>query len=512
MKNKSFLMITTSFVAFGAILTGSLYYMSQALWEQSPEVESSFPVVNQDTSNFYAQTNASILSFDLGEMTLEDESNMIQIPLKGSLVVPQDEGDHPIVFIVPDLNSAADVSIGYDTLLGKMGETNCLGIRLDLASFNQIDGFDEAMLPLVFDEYRHRLSQALAGESLDFGVELMNKGSLSKVVLIGHGESSVDLYQIALDQEYKQQLNLAGILLIDPSKAEYNDLAFPDVPTAIMLSRYNEKDNLIGQDLYADYRQEKARKSMTSLVYVKDGKFDDFNIGDELVDSSFNFERNIEFVGQYVVDFLQSIFDTAPIGSGFTILEGTPKNLYGAEVRTCLAVPNTMMLINAALEPNPMINTLGGQVVANELDIKISEDELASFLLDWHSVNASLAIEIPAGNRDLSHYDAISIYLSNELSDEIVSDEVIQNQVGLQSFTIELIDEQNQTSRAVINSIDELVMMGTNERLLYNERIVLNQFKEVDLSQIKQINFLFNQTSQGRLRLADLSFVKTPIK
>ena len=39
---------------------------------------------------------------------------------------------------------------------------------------------------------------------------------------------------------------------------------------------------------------------------------------------------------------------------------------------------------------------------------------------------------------------------------------------------------------------------------------VLNQFKEVDLTKIKQINLLFNQSSQGCIRLADLSFVKEP--
>ena len=510
MKIKWIFGIAISGIVFVAMVFGSLFYFNQEDTSLVDTVESISPVGVQNNSNFNTQMDASILSFDLGEMTLKDESNLIQIPLKGSLVVPEVEGEYPIVFIFSDLNANEGVSRAYDEILAAIGSTNCLAIHLDLSELSSIEGYDEEMLKSVFDEYRQRLSQSLLGENDEFGVELTNKGSLAKVVMIGHGKSTTNVYKIALDQEYKQQLSLAGLLLIDPVDTNYKELSYPDVPTAIMLSEYNEDEHLVGKALYEDYRQEKARKSMTSLVYVKAGKFDDFNVADSELESVLNFEHNVEFVSQYIVDFLQSVFDSSPIGSGFTVLEMMPKTLYGAEVRTSLTVPNTMMLINAQIESNPTVNTLGGKIIANDINIERTTDGTTSFLMKWDDTNASLSIEIPKGSRDLSHYDAIYLYLSNQLSNEVMSGEVIQNQLATQSFEIELIDEQNQTSNASINSIEELVLMGTNEQVLYNERLVLNQFKEVDLTKIKQINLLFNQSSQGCIRLADLSFVKEP--
>lgn len=510
MKIKSLFGIAVSGVVFVALLVASFSFFNQDVIPPIEEVDTTLPVANQNNSTFHAEVDGSILSFDLGEMTLKDESNQIQIPLKGNLVVPQVEGEHPIVFMISDQNGKEGVSDAYNEILAAIGRTNCLGVQLDLSELSAIEGYDEEMLESVFDEYRQRLSQSLLGENNDFGVDLTNKGSLAKVVMIGHASSTTSLYKIALDQEYKQQLSLAGILLIDPTETNYKELSYPDVPTAIMLSEYNEDEHLIGKGLYEDYRQEKARKSMTSLVYVKAGKFDDFNLSDSGLETVLTFENNVAFVSQYVVDFLQSIFDIAPIGSGFSVLEMTPQTLYGTEVRTSLTVPNTMMLINAQIESNPAVNTLGGKIIATDLDIERTTDGTTSFLMKWDDVKASLAIEIPTGNRDLSHYDAISLYLCNQLSNQVMSDEVIQNQIESQSFSIELIDEQDQSSQVVIHSIDELVLMGTNEHLLYNERVVLDQFKDIDLTSIKQINLLFNQSSNGCIRLSDLSFVKEP--
>lgn len=500
MKNQFILGIIVSFIIVIAVLSRTLFYSDiQDMLPQLEDNESVLPVINQEESSLLAPANTDILSFDLGEMTIADKTNMIQIPLKGRLVVPKDEGEYPIVFIVPDLSLESDVSVAYDAILTEMGNLNYLGIYLDLTKIKDIEGFKDEMLTLVFNEYRERLSHSLVGEGTDFGINLSNKGSLSKVVMVGHGDSTRKLYDIVLDQEYRQQLNVVGMLLIEPIEVNYQDLSYPDIPTAIMLSEENQDKQSIGRTLYEDYRKEKARKTLTSLIYVKSGKFDDFNYSG--LESALSFEDNIQFISKYTIDFLDSIFNHQPMGIGFSVLELSPKELYKTEVRTSLSVPNTLMLMNAAIEMNPTINTLGGNVVANNLEIESVKDGIDSFLIQWNDVNASLEIELPIGNQDLSHYDAISLYLSND---------EIQEDMSSPSLIIELIDETDKSAQVKIDSIEKLLVAGTQESIFYNERVLLNQFESVNLKAIKKINLLFDESSSGCIRLGDLSLIKSP--
>lgn len=106
MKNQFILGIIVSFIIVIAVLSRTLFYSDiQDMLPQLEDNESVLPVINQEESSLLAPANTDILSFDLGEMTIADKTNMIQIPLKGRLVVPKDEGEYPIVFIVPDRKS-----------------------------------------------------------------------------------------------------------------------------------------------------------------------------------------------------------------------------------------------------------------------------------------------------------------------------------------------------------------------------------------------------------------------
>ena len=125
MKNRFILGISISFIIAMSVLARTLSYSNvKDMKPTSEEAESVSPVINQEQSKVISSSNFDILSFDLGEMTIEDETNIIQIPLKGRFVVPQDEGEHPIVFIIPDLTIESDVSVAYDGILGKMSNLN----------------------------------------------------------------------------------------------------------------------------------------------------------------------------------------------------------------------------------------------------------------------------------------------------------------------------------------------------------------------------------------------------
>lgn len=499
-------------VAFIFILTYvlSIYYPIPSAEEEQiiDIVDSSSITANVAVSN-NTESVENVKPFMLGSQTFTNSAEEeVSVDLKGKIAIPTVEGELPIVFIIPSQSSSVYDTNDYEVILSEIAKKNCVAIYLDLAELLTNEQQDMNLVKQVFNAYRDELNAIILGEKTTASLDLVNKASFSKVIMIGFEESVEAIYGISEDQLSQQQLNLESILLINPKKTEEAIYSYPDVLTSFLIdSSLTDVESLSSLKLFEEYRQEKARQSLTSYTLIESDYescvTEDENSQNQLDEqASTKQEPDTKFLTQFIGDFLSATFDSESENPIFSVTTALPDTLYQKKVRSALIVPNTLRLINPFIEEKATLNTLGGNNEVNNLKMEHETGDVSIFRLSLEETPATLSIEIPEEFKNLSQYDNISMYMSvctNNDSSTTQSTEismVLTDETG-QSSTV--------TETAIISPCD-----AKHGYHLSDERFVLSQFTGIDLNAISEIKIELTDQSIKTIVLGDLSLVKKP--
>jgi len=432
---------------------------------------------------------AEMVPFNLGEVKIHHKKQIIPLELAGVLSVSENEGEIPIVFIIPDINVTQDTMQRYYGFLNELTEVPALGVLLDLSPLNEIKGVDEDLIATIFDYYRFFLNRAVQGESLAFGRDLFNKGDFSKVIILGCGESVDGVYR-SIEKLHEKQMSFAGAMLIDPRRSkEVPNIQLPDIPTTIVLPYTLLQKNAISLSLFEANRKEKNRQSMTSMIYVQQDT--DLMNASEL--------EYIQFVNKYALSYIQNLFQETSEMIGFSALETAPQTLFDTTIKSSLSVPEALVILNPRKEKNPHLNVLGGNNRFINLSLNHYRGLVDTYKLNWENKASRLEIELPEEYRDISSFHALSLYINyhNERNQPL-------------SFIIEFCDMEGQSQQVEIENMQPLNYISGTAIPFYNERVVLKELMKVDTTSIRYINLIFKEMNNGELNIGDISLIKGP--
>ena len=409
--------------------------------------------------------------------------------------------------------------------------------------FDYGEPFEYERLTSIFNSHLEYLQNAINGKDVGYEVDLTDRGDTTQVNLIGHSRSGQGIVYIYEDQVKRGNNNITSLLSLAPSLVIERDRPYPDVPIGIVLPELDgDVVDLAGQDMYETLRFDDNRKSWANIVYLYGANHNFFN--EELLSDDADENRSAygiklsnveqcEFFANYSLDFMNKVNGKEVINKGFSTGENAPNELYGFKVLTSLYKPDSLVIVSVEKDTNSS-NRLGGKILASNTQIKnvfessfFKEDTAGPFILpgtkknldlfniSWESKEASVGITIPDEFKNISGYEALSLYLAVDPSNQL-------NKYGEnQSMSVELIDKKGNISKVTLDSNTSGLRYQPGEVLsneyaswwstftpLSSVRIQLESFKDIDLKNIERINLLFDQTPSGNIMLAEVSLMK----
>ncbi|MBW6411887.1 hypothetical protein [Clostridium weizhouense] len=317
-------------------------------------------------------SNVILKEFDFGDTTVKLENNYTQIyPLRGIIGVPENNQNHPIVFLLHGshflasknnirVNERYDLGLRY--LVDNLAKQGYLTISVDVNGeyINSKDPSYKLSIDL-FNKHLTNLTKAINGLDVGYGVNLNNKGDISNIVLIGHSLGCEGIQYITKNQKEKGKNIIKALLCLTPNYSSLiNDISLADIPTAILITELD--NNLDGKTLYNNMRKDITRNSWTILTYLKGAKTNYFNDNLDEKDLFLNVhyktrkiikkdyltkKQQQDFLSKYSLDFLNSIYDKENISNEFKIHDNSLETLYGYEVLTSLTMPSTKYTFNS---------------------------------------------------------------------------------------------------------------------------------------------------------------------
>jgi hypothetical protein len=134
---------------------------------------------------------------------------------------------------------------------------------------------------------------------------------------------------------------------------------------------------------------------------------------------------------------------------------------------------------------------------------------LSQLTTGWSAITATLVHDIPAGQRNVSGFEALRFRAGVNFDD-------VRNTAGLaQDFTVTLTDGAAATSSVKVGSSSRSLFyppgaINAVPKIFLNMvRIPLSSFVGINLTDVRSITFRFDQKPQGALMVTDLAFAST---
>lgn len=135
---------------------------------------------------------------------------------------------------------------------------------------------------------------------------------------------------------------------------------------------------------------------------------------------------------------------------------------------------------------------------------------LSQLRTGWSALTATYTNNLPVGARDVSGFNWLTFRVSVNFNDT-------RNAAGAaQNFTVVLTDGTGATSSVAVASVSDVLFyppgsVGPVPKILLNTaRIPVTSFSGVNLSDIRSVQFRFNQKTSGALLISDLAFASAP--
>ncbi len=136
---------------------------------------------------------------------------------------------------------------------------------------------------------------------------------------------------------------------------------------------------------------------------------------------------------------------------------------------------------------------------------------LSQLRTGWSAITANYRNDLPLGARNVSGFRWLTFRVSVNFADT-------RNPSGIpQNFTVVLTDGAGATSTVTVNSYSDVLFyppgsVGPVPKVLLNTaRLPVNAFSGVNLSDIRSVQFKFDQSPSGALLISDVSFSSPPV-
>lgn len=459
---------------------------------------------------------------------------------------------------------------GFGYLVSRLAAEGYVALSLNINAENTF-GFGEPVpgerLAQLFDLHLSALSAAAAGGANDFGVELNGRADMRRLALFGHsrgGDFALWLANsngLAAPDAFDKfgYGPVTGALLIAPA-VFFNVPASSALPFAVLLSACD--GDLIsqeGQYFIEGARLDPSQREWMASVWLEGANHNAFNT---LLPPDLSQQQNRpdcatllegdaqrDFLSDYAVDFLTLLFSTdaqavreAEARQGWDVQAPAPAELYGlpARVATFSAAADRRTLLVPAGAGELTTNLAGGDVIADGVGTFFCEagyytpfvkpgsepckrvnliipGNPAMLVVSWEQQGALLRLTLPAGEGDLSGYTTLSLRAGVDPISPL-------NAPGSpQALSVRLTDASGAVAEAQTRP-DEPALgfppgvveedpvfeggLFSGRVPLMTVRIPLSDFEGVDLSSIREVALLFDQTPSGSLFMADLEWVR----
>ncbi|GMQ63788.1 alpha/beta hydrolase family protein [Vallitalea maricola] len=519
--------------------------------------ESNNDKVDNETQNIIQDKEIEISEYNLGQSEIKQNSGIIMpYDMVGTIAAPKEGDNYPVVFIMHGNHMIEDYNkdrydLGFKYLLEALAKKGFVAIAFNINAQYQLE-FGEPIaherLITIFNEHFGKLESAIKGESNDFGIQLKNKGDLSKIGMIGHSRGGGSLDAIINDQKDKGNNNVFGIIKVAPSNLILIENNNPDIPTGIILPQYDGDVSFQdGQSTFDELKGNPLRKSFASVVFLKgaghnlfndnvkqDDRENNRNLTDDDRKIFLTREQQKQFLIDYSVDFLNKALGKEVDTNLFDASKPTTNTAYGLQAKTSLITGNRTEILLADSEDKVNKNEFGGNNKSEDLEVKYliesyipNNDQLLNFdhptkyekygvfRINYTNKNAKFTMEIPKDKQDISNYEALSLYLAlypgsdlNKARENQALSIVIRDSNGKEAKVI--LDDKTAAlefpeGKSVTNEFTTFWSLKTP---LSEARIPFKEFKDINFSDISSITLQFDQKESGSILLRDISLMK----
>ncbi len=457
---------------------------------------------------------------------------------------------------------------GFSYLAQHLAAHGYIALSMNINAENTF-GFGEPTagerLKQIVDLQLRALATAAAGGENKFGVDLKGKADMHRLALAGHSRGGEMALMIAQDTEMGDSSAggygpVAGVLQIAPSPGFVDPAKGTPVPVGIILPMCDgDVIQQEGQKLYEGARLAPDQQAWMTSAFLDRANHNYFNstLGDDPFgrqdrsdcDSRLDAPTQQKFLDDYAVDFLATLFGShsdaaaAKTRLGIDPHMPAPSELYGLPARVAV-LPNAgerAIIFTPTTADEFKTNRLSGAVAAQGVTLVFCEagyytpfmrpgtepcrrvnviipGDPALAVVSWEKPGAALRFEIPQGKGNLSEATAISLRAAIDPISNL-------NPAGTgQAFTVQLTDGAGKTA-AVHTRPDEPALqfpigkVETDKGIegglfsgrvpMTTVRLPLKDFQSVNLSDIREIALVFDQTPSGSLFVGDVEVVRS---
>lgn len=401
--------------------------------------------------------------------------------LTGTIQVPEEEGHHPIIFILPDEGMPPG---WYPELLAGLAGLEALVITLDQ--------------PERFDDYQKAIKEAVEGGNHVFGQPLTDKGNLSEGMLITFGEKA-DLAFEVLDRHHEKQMAFLGAVLAAPKRTkEVLDVGTVQIPLAFLLPPRLWDENAVSLTMFQKLRLDSSRCSAATMVYLLEAdpvlKKSPLSKPEAFPPPGLPSPPTFPaFTGRYSKDFILACKKQGGSDLGIDPLQPGPQELFGIPVKTSLLSSGCQSLVDAKLNPDPHLNCLGGQNWFDGLKMDHFKGLVDRYRISLAGGAGTFNIGIPGPLQDLSDFGGLSVRLS------------YPDKAGTPlKFRIGLEDVEGQSCFWEVET-RPLPYLVEAAIPFFHERVIFEELMAVDLTSVKRIIFQFH--GEGVFDLGDVALI-----
>ena len=454
---------------------------------------------------------------------------------------------------------------GFDYLVQSLADQGYVALSVNINA-EYTFGFGEPIpferLGQLIDLHLQALAAATGGGTNEFGVELSGRADLSRMVFIGHSQGAEGAFRLIQQAglDLPDAFSNVGYgpvygLIMIASAANWAGAEGAHLPLAVILPACDmDVFNQDGQLYYEITRLDPGQSAWASSVWLERANHNFFNatLSDESLarpgrpdcEPLLEPETQRAFLSDYTLDFLKKIFSDDPAATerlGMDSQAVVPDTLFGLPARIAALVPgpDRLPVLLPASEAELETNLAGGSVTAENVTTFYCEEGYytpfvkpgsepckrvnlvipgnpAMIVVSWNQQGGELRFSLP-DEFDLSLFTTISLRAAIDPLSTL-------NEAGAdQAFTIQIIDNQGNIA-AVHTRADEPALrfpdgyeeendtfeggMFSGRVPLTSIRIQLRNFAGVDLSEIREIVLLFDQTMSGSLFMSDIEFVR----
>ncbi|HEY0003710.1 MAG TPA: hypothetical protein VGB17_02780 [Pyrinomonadaceae bacterium] len=158
--------------------------------------------------------------------------------------------------------------------------------------------------------------------------------------------------------------------------------------------------------------------------------------------------------------------------------------------------------------PSTQATTRQPHTVASALSTRRGLSQLRT---GWGAINSTYTNDLPLGSRDVSGFQALQFRVSLNYNDTRNTANAPQN------FSVILTDGTGATSIVRLSDYSDALFFppgsvaSVPKIFLNTVRLPLSAFAGVNLSDIRSVQFKFDQTSTGALQVSDLAFANAPV-